>query len=161
MHRNGKILYLAGPHAAENEIQFSNAKALVFDENGRHLSRAQDALCQLRKTCEWVCVAADATAAYIALALAAQLPVDRLALQGGWLKQRDQLGRQMNRIRAYARRNLSLVVAEVVLFDAADEEIRLLSRGMHHANICTVEGKMDERRCMERWEAQTEKNLPI
>lgn len=161
MYRNRGILYLADPQSAGNEIRISNAKALVFDENGRHLSRAQDALWQMRRQYEWVCVAAEGNAAYVALALAAQLPVDRLALQGGWLHRRDHLDRRMNRIRAYARRNLSLVVAEVLLFDAADDEISFLSRLMRHAKICAAEGKMDDRLCLESWDALPEKNLPI
>lgn len=123
--------------------------ALVFDESGRcfacgagagdALSRAQAALQWTRERFGWVCVAASGGAAWIALALAAQLPVERLAL---WQDAVPQ-GRELARIEAFARRNLSLVAAEILLVDvpAADAH-RLARRVSRHCEIRRMEGRM-------------------
>lgn len=161
MRGEGRILYLADPLKAESNIRMNHGRTLVFDENGRYLSQAQGELWKLRQESGWICVAAGGAAAYIALALAAQLPVDRIALIGGWLHRRENLGRSLNRIRAYARRNLSLVVAEVLTFDATADELRFLCRELRHAPICAAEGDLDARLCLESWNAPAENNLPI
>ena len=161
MHRNRGILYLGVSQTAEPEMHISNVKTLVFDENGRYLSRAQEELWKLRQQCGWVCAAGRGSGVYAALALAAQLPVDRIALDGGWLAGREKLGREMNRLRAYACRNLSLVVSEVLTFGASEDELRFLTRGTQHAKLCALNGRMDVRSCLEDWNVLAENNLPI
>lgn len=124
------VLLLADP--LRRGSRFSQMKmqctTLVFDENERYLSQAQLALHRARKEREWICVAASGAAVGIALALAAQLPVDRLAL---WMDDTPQLRpRQILRIDAYARRNLALVVSEILLIDAREDAARRLARGL-------------------------------
>lgn len=124
------ILLLADP--LRRGSRFSQMQmqctTLVFDESERYLSQAQAALHRARKEWEWICVAASGAAVGIAFALAAQLPVDRLAL---WLDDTPQLRpRQILRLDAYARRNLALVVSEILLIEAREDAARRLARGL-------------------------------
>ena len=141
------ILFLADPMNAEAAIQkqnkATNSITLIFDENGRYLSLAQTALWRLRQRFEWVCVAAEGRATCIAIALAAQLPVDRLALAGSGLfaRRRGRQPRELMRLEGYARRNLALVVSEILLIGAEDAEVRGFIRGRSRGRICILEGK--------------------
>ena len=101
---------------------------LCFTEGEPYLPQAQAALWKLRRECGWVCVAAEGCAAWIALALAAQLMVERLVL---WMEPApERLPRQMQRLQLYARRNLSLLACEILMAKASDAELRMLSRGL-------------------------------
>ena len=57
--------------------------SVAFPEVEKCLPHAQAALWELRRRCGWVCVAAERGCAGVALSLAEQLPVDRVALVGG------------------------------------------------------------------------------
>lgn len=134
------ILLLCDPLQGGSRFsqRHSNTKALVFNENERFLPQAQAALSRRRRECGWVCVAASGGAVGIALALAAQLMVDRLAL---WMESvPPALPRQLKRIESYAQRNLWLVACEIMLIDPSDRDVRRLSRGL---------GRGSELRCAE------------
>ena len=139
------------------------AQRLIFMENEPLLSQAQTALWQLRRSCEWVCVAAEGGEALAALALAAQLPVDRLALKGAWLN-RPQRSRETVRLRRYALRNLPLVISDVLLIGAPEEEIKTILRGRRHGGLCALEAQ-GWSQCTQLltapWDCATENNLLI
>ena len=93
----------------------------------------QTALLASRSRCETVAIAARGTGCAAALALAEQLPVDRLVLVEPKLSLRglqregskadaDRVAssRQARRIMAYARRNLSLCVSDVLLIESGN-----------------------------------------
>lgn len=107
-----------------------------FAEGERCLPQAQAALWEIRRRCSWVCVAAARGSAGVALALASQLPVDRLALIGGTPFSPLPEGgsparrRDLRRLDAFARRNLSLVVAEILLVGVPEAEARRLMCGL-------------------------------
>ncbi len=129
------ILLLCDPLRGGSRFsqRHSNTKALVFDENERFLSQAQAALCQRKQECGWVCVAASGSAVGVALALAAQLMVDRLAL---WMEAAPAaLPRQLKRIESYARRNIWLISCEILLIDPSDRDVRRLSRGLGRGSV--------------------------
>ena len=139
------------------------AQRLIFHENEPLLSQVQTALWQLRLSCEWVCVAAEGGEALAALALAAQLPVDRLALKGVWLNL-PRRGREMARLRRYALRNLPLVISDALLIGAPEEEIKILLRSRRHGGLCALEAQ-DWSQCAQLltapWDRATENNLLI
>lgn len=145
MEQNRGILFLADPlkseSAAQRKTEYTNSMTLIFDENGRYLSLAQTALWRMRQRYGWVCVAAEGSAVCIAAALAAQLPVDRLALAKGglFLPGAKDLPRELMRLNAYARRNLSLVVSEILLIGAQNAELRGFQKSCVHARICAIE----------------------
>ena len=149
-----QILLLADPLTGSSRFSQMNLQktTLVFDEDGRFLARAQAALQQLRGDGDWVCVAGSGAAVHIALALAAQLPVERLAL---WPERasRPRLGRELSRIRSFARRNLSLVVSEILLVDGAEAELRRLEGGTNrHARLrCVSSGELRAADLLENW----------
>lgn len=172
MEQNRGILFLADPMKAESAAQtkreYTNSMTLIFDENGRYLSLAQAALWRMRQKYSWVCVAAEGSAASIAAALAAQLPVDRLALaeSGLFLPAREKLPRELARLHAYAHRNLSLVVSEILLIGAQEAEVRGFVKSCVHARICALETKkIPWKSCQnilaEPWERVVQNNLRI
>lgn len=112
---------------------------LVFNEDGHFLSQAQQALQRERRRAEWICLAASGVAVGIALAIAAQLPVERLALwMDGSFRFRH---RELHRIHTFARRNLSLVISELLLIDADEADERRLVRGLgRHARVRYASG---------------------
>lgn len=151
MDRTRGILFLADPlktdSALQRQNQITNSMTLIFDENGRYLSLAQTALWRLRQRCGWICVAAEGDAACIAVALAAQLPVERLALVEGslFLPRRRDMPRELTRLQAYARRNLSLVISEILLIGAQEAETRGFLRGHARGPVCVLEGVENSR----------------
>lgn len=140
MDSNWGILYLSDPldprgESAAGRIKsaYPDAAALIFTENGRWLQSAQAAVADMRAEKKYICVAAEGGACAIALALAAQLPVERLALRNCGLFDRKRLraaSRQMREIAAFARRNLSLVISELTLADTSETEMRRLASGL-------------------------------
>ena len=102
--------------------EINNAQRLIFNENEPLLPQAQQGLWQLRLRCDWICVAAEGERALLALALAAQLPVERLALMGRWQTAKGK----RSPLRGYAMRNLPLVVADVLLIGADGAQARAL-----------------------------------
>lgn len=110
--------------------------SVAFPEVEKCLPHAQAALWELRQRCGWVCVAAERGCAGVALSLAEQLPVDRVALIGGTPFSPLPEGgtaarrRELKRLDAFARRNLALLVAELLLVDVPEEETRRLACGL-------------------------------
>ena len=73
-------------------------------------------------------MAASGCAVGVALALAAQLMVDRLAL---WMEPApEKRPRELMRIDGYAKRNLSLVACEILLVEPPENGLRMLTRGL-------------------------------
>lgn len=158
MQQNSGLLFLPDPSGAAPK-QNEYPQGLVFHENESLLSQAQGALWRLRKDHEWICVAAQGEAACIALALAAQLPVERVAILG--TGQGDgRLSREMRRLKAYARRNLALVTAEILLVGVQDGLIHTLLRGMGRCRLCALE-ELPLARLTAPWEVLCENNLLI
>ena len=110
--------------------------SVAFPEAEKCLPHAQAALWELKQRCGWVCVAAARGCAGVALSLAEQLPVDRVALIGGTpfapLPEGGTAARrrELKRLDAFARRNLALLVAELLLVDVPEEETRRMACGL-------------------------------
>ena len=110
--------------------------SVAFPEVEKCLPHAQAALWELKQRCFWVCVAAERGCAGVALSLAEQLPVDRVALIGGTPFSPLPEGgtaarrRELKRLDGFARRNLALLVAELLLVDVPEEETRRLACGL-------------------------------
>lgn len=75
-----------------------------------------------------------------AVILAAQLPVDRLVLMDGALFENRPSDRLHRRLRSFARRNLSLITAEVIAVGMDNAAFRRLSSGLgyHCAGLLRV-----------------------
>ena len=138
------VLYLtdAGAEAPAMGDGRWEAVSLAPEEDAHWLTQAQEALWELRRRCGWICVAADRMGAGTAAALAAQLPVDRLALTGSRLFDRSggRLRGQAARLERFARRNLALVISEVVLVDASDREVRGFTALLGRRRVCALDG---------------------
>lgn len=145
MEQSRGILLLKDPlHAGamlQRQSEYTNSMTLIFNENGRYLSLAQTALWHMRKRFDWVCVAAEGSAACIAVALAAQLPVDRLVLTEGSMSMTRKKGipRELLRLERYARRNFSLVISELLLLNCREEEIKNFLQGRRKGKVCALE----------------------
>ena len=156
------VLYLTASPVAERIEGHSEAALLAPGEDGNWLSQAQTALWELRKRCGWICVAADRTGAGAAAALAAQLPVDRLALTDSHLFDRsgERLRGRAARLERFARRNLALVISEVILIGATEREIRGFASLMGRGRVCALEG-CRENFLTASWAEVNENNLLI
>lgn len=137
MAQRARLLIMEDPLSGSNLFSQMHlpGTALVFDEGGRFLPRAQAALQDMRRESDWLCAAGSGAAAYIALALAACLPVERLALR---LRDAPRRGpnRELRRLRAFAWRNLPLVVSEILLIDGDEALARRFLRSMNpHAKL--------------------------
>ena len=146
MDSEGRILYLCDPLrrdgaavAAQLKREYPYVTALVFDENGRWLSQAQEAFAGKG----FSGIAADGHACAVALAVAAQLQADRLMLRRCCIFDRSAARDapvSMRRIIYFARRNLPLVAAEIQFADTAEEEIRRIKRSVSRLaqiEVCT------------------------
>ena len=138
------------------------AVSLAPGEDAHWLSQAQAALWELRRRCGWICVAADRVGAGTAAALAAQLPVDRLALTGSRLFDRSgvRLQGQAARLERFARRNLALVISEVLLVGASDREIRGFASLLGRRRVCALDG-FQKNFLTASWAEVNENNLLI
>lgn len=157
------ILYIPDPlKGASLSFPAGHTKeiTLVFDENERYLYQAQTALWELRKECGWVCVCAEGISSAVAFALAAQLPVDRLAITAPDLFSTAdrRLSRKSSRLRAFARRNLSLVVSQILLADTDERQMRGMLRILGRRDICIVD-KFSRDMLTAPWPQLLEKNL--
>lgn len=169
MEQTRGILFLADPlraqSAAQMENRITNSMTLIFDENGHYLSLAQTALWKMCRRYSWVCVAAEGKAGCVGVALAAQLMVDRLVLIQSSLFMPRQRGmpRELARLEAYARRNLSLAVSEILLIDCCENEARGFLRGRGRGRMCALEskGKVDQNLLTAPWEQASRNNLLI
>ena len=174
MEEKRGVLFLADPTRAVAlpQEQLKNpCLALIFDENERLLPQAQEALWEMRRRCGWVCVAASGAAVGAATALAAQLPVDRLALADSALfaGRGERLPRELSRLKRFARRNLALVTSELLLVNAAPGEIAAFARILGPGRLCALETGAPPERPWERcaallcapWSVVNENNLLI
>lgn len=144
MDQTRGVLFLADPlRAAAPPQKFGNhpMEVLAFHEGEPLLPQAQEALWKLRKRCSWVCAAASGAAVGVTLALAAQLPVERLALAGSRLFDANGARgtREVRRLERFARRNLALITAKLLLVDAAEAEIRGYLQFWTRQSICALE----------------------
>ena len=164
MEETRGVLYLTDARAevpAEGDARCA-AVSLAPGADARWLSQAQSALWELRRRCGWICVAADRIGAGTAAALAAQLPVDRIALTGSRLFDRSgtRLQGQAARLERFARRNLALVISEVLLIGATDREIRGFASLMGRRRVCALEA-CGENFLTASWAEVNENNLLI
>ena len=164
MEEKRGVLYLeapAGAAMARSEGAWES-KSLVFAEGEKWLNQAQAALWELRKKCEWICVAAGRGGAGAAAALAAQLPVERIALSDSRLFDRSgpRLQGQAARLERFARRNLALSISEVVLIGATDREIRGFVSLLGRRRVCALEA-CGENFLTASWGEVNENNLLI
>lgn len=164
MEQNRAVLFLTDPLHGPRHFQDRGdlpVSTLIFHENERYLSQAQHALWELRNRSPWVCVAAAGAAASIGVALAAQLPVDRLALADSQIfaPMEERLPRQLARLRRFARRNLSLVVAEIVLTRVEPAEIAGFLPNLHRRRLCVLDAPGSFAGLTAPWAALNEKNL--
>ena len=132
--------------------------SVAFPEAEKCLPHAQAALWELKQRCGWVCVAAERGCAGVALALAEQLPVDRVALLGGTSFADLPEGgcrarrREMRRMDAFARRNLALLVAELLLIDVPEDEARRLECGLGRNVVVRIGSRADWGGFVEAWQ---------
>ena len=132
--------------------------SVAFPEGEKCLPRAQAALWELKQRCSWVCVAAARGGAGVALALAEQLPVDRVALLGGTpfadLPEGGSRARrrEMRRMDGFARRNLALLVAELLLIDVPEDEVRRLECGLGRNVAVRIGSRADWGGFVEAWQ---------
>ena len=163
MEESRGVLYLDVP-PGKDAARCGNweSVSLTLDDGESWLPRAQSALWELRRRCGWICVAADRSGAGAAAALAAQLPVDRLALTDSRLFDRSgpRLRGQAARLERFARRNLALVVSEVLLIGASDREIRGFASLMGRHRVCALES-CGENFLTASWGEVNENNLLI
>ena len=138
--------------------------SVTFQEAESCLPRAQAALWELKQRCGWACVAAERGCAGVALSLAEQLPVDRVALIGGTpfspLPEGGSAARrrEMRRMDGFARRNLALLVAELLLIDVPEDEMRRLASGLgRNVSLRALHGAGPDS-LVEAWQI-TENNL--
>ncbi len=150
MGSEGRILYLCDPLckdaaavAAQLKREYPYVTALIFDENERWLSKAQAAFAGKG----FSAIAAEGNGCALALALAAQLQVDRLMLRRCAIFDRKTARNTPARLRhiiAFARRNLSLVAARICISDTGTDEIRRMARAVSRQaqiELCAEDGK--------------------
>ena len=117
------ILSLADPLTGELPVKTAAAAETVRFAAGESLrTQAQNAYQRLRLRCERVCVAAAGSGCGVAASLAAQLPVELLALRNGNVFGPRTGAREIDRLNAFARRNLPLIAAEILLVNPSEAE---------------------------------------
>lgn len=172
MDQSRGILFLSDPLRRKagqpKQAEYTHSMTLIFDENGRYLSHAQAALWRMRKRYEWICVAAEGEAVCIAIALAAQLPVERLALTRSslFVPGKHALNRELVQLRSYARRNLALVISEILLIGPDSREVRGLLRGRSKGKLCVLDEREEDMKNYQNilvgsWEQACQNNLLI
>ena len=119
------ILSLADPLNGETPVSAENAAETVrFAAGEGCLAQAQSAYQRLRGRFERICVAATGSGCGVAASLAAQLPVEMLALLRGNVFGPRTGAREIDRLTAFARRNLPLISAEILLVNPSPAEER-------------------------------------
>ena len=91
------------------------------------LLRAQEGLCRVRPGSDAVCVVAEGAMWPVALALSVQLGVDRIVLIEPALQLKyseENMERQIERLKAYVRRNLFFCVSEVLIAGSGETDAR-------------------------------------
>ena len=125
------ILSLADPITGEVCADAPNAMEILRFRAGAPLfEQAQEAYQRSRADCQRLCVAAQGGACGVAVSLAAQLPVELLALRGGNIFGRATGVREIDRLNAFARRNLALIASEILLMQPSNAEERGFVRGI-------------------------------
>ena len=118
------------------------AKGVAAMRTGGTLAEAQDGLVRVRRQ-DGVCIAAEGEMWAVALSLAAQLQVERIALiapEDRCRRAADERERQLQRLKAYARRNLFFCISGILLLERsgegnADRRINELCRRLCNANV--------------------------
>ena len=108
------------------------------------LDAAQEGLRQARGT-GGVCIAAEGEMWAAALALAAQLPVERIVLiapedRDRAISVRDERSRRLQRLKAYAKRNLFFCISSILLLEIpvetrSDRRVDELCRRLCNASV--------------------------
>ena len=121
--------------------RLADGGAQVERADGGTLDAARDGLFRI-SGCARVCAAAAGKSWVTALALAAQLRVDRLVLF------RPEFSARRSPAEAFVRRNLCFCVSEILIFDGVDaaslKETDALCRGLCSAQIWRVPGGNDD-----------------
>lgn len=137
----GCLMLGGGEFARALSRRLAESGAQVERADGETLDAARDGLFRISRRAR-VCAAAVGKNWATALALAAQLRVDRLALF------RPEFGARRSPAAAFARRNLFFCVSEILIFDGADaaalKETDALCRGLCNAQIWRVPGGKDD-----------------
>ena len=131
----GVLVLGSRPDSLPGNTQLQSLKILYenaaeYDHPPLFLSHAQLLLSRLMRRCGWVCVWAEGDAAACGLILSAQFSVDRLILVGDSAFQNHPPDRAQRRLNAFARRNLSLITAEIIAAGMGERAVRLLSSGL-------------------------------
>ena len=106
------------------------------------LDAAQEGLRQARGT-GGVCIAAEGEMWAAALALAAQLPVERIVLiapEDRAISMRDERSRRLQRLKSYTRRNLFFCISSILLLETdaetqPDRRVDELCRRLCNASV--------------------------
>ena len=137
----GCLMLDGGEFARALLRRLADGGAQVERADGGTLDAARDGLFRISERAR-VCVAAAGRSWATALALAAQLRVDRLVLL------RPEFGARRSSAEAFVRRNLCFCVSEILIFDGADaasmRETDALCRGLCSAQIWHVPGGKDD-----------------
>lgn len=107
-----------------------DVRSVRYTDAAQCLSDAQNMLYALHTGIRHTCIVSEGRTCCIALALAAQLTVDRIVLCGPDIFA-AQIGggdRTLRRIEGFAVRNMPLIAAEIILIDVDRAQIRMLIR---------------------------------
>lgn len=128
----GCLMLADGGFARALSKRLNERGARVERADGETLDAARDGLFRI-SGCGRVCAAAEGTDWARALALAAQLRVDRIVLH------QPELSERRSPAEAFARRNLCFCVSDILIFDGTDgsslRETDALWRGLCSARI--------------------------
>ena len=137
----GCLMLDGGEFARALLRRLADGGAQVERADGGTLDEARDGLFRISGRAR-VCAAAAGKSWATALALAAQLRVDRLVLF------RPEFGARRSSAEAFARRNLCFCVSEILIFDDTDassmRETDALCRGLCSAQIWRAPGGNDD-----------------
>lgn len=137
----GCLMLDGGEFSRTLSRRLADGGAQVERADGETLDAARDGLFRISRRAR-VCAAGVGKSWATALALAAQLRVDRLALF------RPEFGARRSPAEAFARRNLCFCVSEILIFDGADaasmRETDALCRGLCSAQIWRAPGGKDD-----------------
>lgn len=133
----GCLMLADGGFARALSGRLNERGARVVRADGETLDAARDGLFRI-SGCGRICAAAEGTDWARALALAAQLRVDRIVLL------RPEPSERRSPAEAFARRNLCFCVSDILIFDGADgsslREMDALCRGLCSARIWRLPG---------------------
>lgn len=130
--------------ALRERLNACGVETVLAPRGGDLLSDVQEGLYQARKT-GGACIAAEGEMWAAALALSAQLSVERVALiepTDRFRNPKDDWEKQIVRLKGFARRNLFFCVSDVLMLEGADGWTRgrldALCRRMYNARVRRV-----------------------